>query len=178
VNISAGPVQGVSIINIEKNEDQRGFFARVFCSDTFRAAGLQDSFPQANVSNNKLRGTFRGLHMQREPHGEVKIVRCTHGAIFDIIVDLRKESSTYLQWFGMELTASSYQAVYIPKGFAHGFQTLTDNAEVYYLMGANFSPGSAMGIRWDDPILNLKLPLPISIISETDQNYPPFQEAK
>lgn len=176
MNISPGPIDGTFFIQSQKKEDERGFFTRVFCADSFRSAGLQDNFPQSNVSFNKVRGTFRGLHMQRAPHEEVKVVRCTKGAIFDVVVDMRENSATYLKWFGVNLSAESLQAIYIPKGFAHGFQTLTDDAEVHYLMGANFQPDSSVGFRWDDPMIQVVLPLPITKISVADQSYPLLQK--
>ena len=152
--------------------DERGSFARTWCAAEFENRGLNPRLVQCNISTNRLRGTVRGMHFQREPHAEAKLVRCTRGAICDVIVDLRPDSPTFRRWIAQELSADNHRLFYIPEGFAHGFQTLTDDAEVFYQMSREFVPGAASGVRWDDPVLRIGWPLPISIISERDQTWP------
>ncbi len=166
------PLRGAYVIEIERQEDERGFFARSWCEREFAAKGLDHHLVQCNVSFNKRKGTLRGLHYQIPPHGEVKLVRCTKGALFDVIVDLRKQSSTFLQWFGVELTASNHKMLYIPKLFAHGFQTLEDETEVFYQMSAFYEPPAAKGLRWNDPKLGINWPEAHRTISEKDRLYP------
>lgn len=165
-------IAGVVLVEQDRREDDRGFFARTFCRDEFAAAGLPVHFPQCNTSFNARRGTVRGMHFQRPPHEEPKLVRCTRGAIFDAVVDLRPESPTYLAWLGVELSADNGHALYVPPGFAHGFQTLADATDVLYHMGEVFHPDAAGGIRWDDPAVGVRWPLPVSVISERDATYP------
>jgi dTDP-4-dehydrorhamnose 3,5-epimerase len=152
--------------------DERGFFARSFCGREFADHGLDSSFVQCNISYNARAGTLRGMHYQQEPHAEAKVVRCTAGAIYDVIVDLRPGSATLRQWFGIELTADNRRALFVPRGFAHGFQTLVDRSEVFYQMSAFFHGPSARGIRWDDPALGIRWPLAEPILSDKDQSYP------
>lgn len=166
------PLQGAALIRLGRRADERGWFARSFCMRTFAAAGLHAEYPQHNISFNTRAGTLRGLHFQFAPHEEVKVISCTRGAILDILVDLRPESPTYRQWFSAELTEENRDALYAPAGFAHGFQTLRDNTEVSYLMGANFVDGAAGGVRYDDPTLGIDWPLPVSAISERDLALP------
>ncbi len=166
------PLEGVYTVDLDRIEDDRGFFARSFCDKEFAARGLNSHFVQCNVSYNRLAGTLRGMHFQAEPHGEAKLVRCTMGAIYDVIVDVRPESPTYRKWFGAEISAENRMALFIPHGFAHGFQTLVDNSEVLYQMSEFFHPDSARGIRWDDPVLAIRWPLPTAIISAKDRAYP------
>jgi dTDP-4-dehydrorhamnose 3,5-epimerase len=162
------------IIELERLEDERGFFARTFCQDEFAAHGLKSLFVQCNVSFNEKRGTLRGMHYQDKPHEEAKLVRCTRGAVFDVIIDIRRESSTYKQWIGVELTADNRRMLYIPEGFAHGFQTLEDGSEMFYQMSEMYRPELARGIRWNDPAFAIRWPLPSPIISARDAGYRDF----
>jgi dTDP-4-dehydrorhamnose 3,5-epimerase len=165
-------LQGAFIIRPDIIEDERGFFARTFCRREFEDHGLNPDLVQCNISFNKQKGTLRGMHYQAAPHTEAKLVRCTAGAIYDVIIDLRRDSPTFRQWLAEELAADSYCMLYIPQGCAHGFQTLTDNAEVFYQHSAAYSPDHACGIRFNDPALNIAWPLPVSVISAKDQIYP------
>jgi len=162
------------LIEVEPREDQRGFFARTWCRQELAAQGLDTEVAQESLSYNRHRGTVRGLHFQRSPHEETKIVRCTRGAIFDVIVDLRPRSPTYLKWQGFELTAENRRAIYIPKGFGHGFQSLTDDAEIAYQISAFYAPEAAAGFRYDDAAFGVAWPLPVTIISEHDLGWPAF----
>jgi len=166
------PLEGAFVVELELLEDDRGFFARSFCEKEFEAQSLAPRFVQCNVSFNRSKGTLRGLHYQAEPFAEEKLVRCTGGAIMDVMVDLRPASATFGRWHGVQLDDENRRALYIPKGFAHGFQTLTDAAEVLYLMSAFYRPGAARGIRWDDPTIGVEWPLPDPIVSERDQGLP------
>jgi dTDP-4-dehydrorhamnose 3,5-epimerase len=164
---------GAYVIEPEPREDERGLFARTYCRDEFAAHGLITTWVQCNVSFNRLKGTLRGMHWQAEPHAEVKLVRCTRGAAFDVIADLRPDSPTYRQWVGVELTADDRRAVYIPAGFAHGFQTLTDGTELFYQMSEFYHPDLARGARWDDPALGIEWPATTRrIITERDLSFP------
>lgn len=163
---------GSWIVEMDRIEDDRGFFARSFCAEEFAAHGLPALMPQGNVSFNSRRATLRGLHFQADPYGEDKLVRCTSGAIFDVIVDLRPESRTRRRWFGLELTADNRHALFVPKGFAHGFITLTDGSEVLYLMSVPYAPGSARGVRWNDPALAIDWPLEPTWMADRDATYP------
>jgi dTDP-4-dehydrorhamnose 3,5-epimerase len=165
------PLAGAMLIEIEPVEDERGFFARSFCQQEFRRHGLDPAIVQCNVSWNRRRGTLRGLHYQAAPHEEVKIVRCTRGVIWDVIVDLRETSPTRFKWLGVELTGQSHRALYVPKGFAHGFQTLADDTEVFYQMSESYRAELARGVRWNDPKLVIDWPLPDPILSERDRGY-------
>ena len=153
-------------------EDERGFFARSFCADEFSAQALSGAMSQCSVSFNTRKGTLRGLHFQAAPHAEEKLVRCTAGAIFDVIVDVRTDSPTYRRWFGTELSASNHRALYIPQGFAHGFISLADDAEVFYMISVPYAAGFARGLRWDDPALGIEWPMEPSVISARDAAYP------
>ena len=152
------PIPEVLTIEPQKLEDDRGFFARGFCSNEFKEHGLEEHFVQCNLSYNKAKSTTRGMHFQRSPHEEVKLVRCTTGAIFDVVVDFREDSPTYLQWFGAELSASNRKMLYVPRGFAHGYQTLTEDAEVFYHVSEFYTPGSEGGLRWNDPKIGIEWP--------------------
>jgi dTDP-4-dehydrorhamnose 3,5-epimerase len=163
---------GSFVIDPERHEDERGWFARSFCTDEFAAHGLPVVFPQHNVSFNRRRGTLRGLHYQTAPYEEPKVVRCVRGAVFDAIVDIRPDSATWGMWVAYELNADNGRALYVPPGFAHGFQTLADDCEVLYLMGQQYVPGHAAGIRYDDPSIGLLWPLPPTVISERDLAFP------
>lgn len=166
------PLAGAYVIDLERRSDDRGYFARTFCAREFAAHGLDPRVVQANLSGNHRAGTLRGMHLQLPPTGEPKLVRCIHGAIWDVIVDLRPESPTYLRHFGVELTAGSHRALYVPQRFAHGYQALTDGAEVLYLVGEYYTPATERGLRWDDPALGLEWPLPVSELSPKDAAWP------
>lgn len=165
-------LKGAFIIDLEERRDHRGFFARTFCAREFEAHGLKPMVAQANLSFNHRRGTLRGLHFQRPPAAETKLVRCTAGAIHDVIVDLRPESPTYLQHVGVELSAANRRALYVPEMFAHGYITLTDGAEVIYQVGEFYTPGAEGGLRWDDPALGIDWPVAVEVISEKDAAWP------
>lgn len=165
-------LKGACIIEPERLEDERGFFARSFCQNEFEAHGLNPRVVQCNISYNKREGTLRGMHYQVAPMAEAKLVRCTRGAIYDVIIDLRPESPTYCQWAPVELTADNRGMLYIPEGFAHGFQTLEDDTEVLYQMSEFYTPDCVRGVRWDDPAFGIEWPLNTKIISEKDKNYP------
>jgi len=169
------PLLGALLIEPELLRDERGFFARTFCSEELHKQGVSSQIVQCNISYNRLRGTLRGMHFQREPRAEEKLVSCIRGAIFDVIVDLREGSPTLGKWFGVELSADNHRLLYVPKGLAHGFQTLTDDAEVYYQMSEFYSPAHASGVRYDDPALKIIWPLPVTVISEKDRLYQDFQ---
>jgi dTDP-4-dehydrorhamnose 3,5-epimerase len=171
----ATKLEGAWIVEPEPYEDSRGLFARTYCAQEFRNQGLLDAFVQCNTSWNTLKGTIRGLHYQLPPSSEVKLVRCTAGALLDLIVDLRPGSPTYLQHVGVELTARDRLALYIPEMFAHGFQTLEDGTEVFYQMSEFYAPKLARGIRFDDPKLAIEWPLPVTLISDQDLNWPTLQ---
>jgi dTDP-4-dehydrorhamnose 3,5-epimerase len=165
------------IVDVESHADERGFFARSWCTREFAERGLNPSVVQCNVSGNTAKGTLRGMHYQVAPHAEVKLVRCTKGAVYDVIIDLRVGSSTFLRHVGVELTADNHRALYIPEGFAHGFITLQDNSEVFYQMSAFYEPMAACGVRWNDPIFGIDWPLPVAVISTRDREYPDFKPA-
>jgi dTDP-4-dehydrorhamnose 3,5-epimerase len=163
---------GAWVIELDPLGDERGWFARTFDTDEFEARGLNPVVAQCNVSFNARGGTLRGMHYQAEPHGESKLVRCTRGAIFDVAVDLRKDSSAFSNWHGVELSAENRRAFYIPAGLAHGFQTLTDDCEVTYQMGHHYVPEAGRGVRFDDPAFGIEWPAPPATISEKDRSYP------
>lgn len=167
---------GAWLIEPEPREDERGWFARSWCAREFAEHGLDSSLAQCNISFNRSRGTLRGMHFQKPPHTEAKLVRCTAGAIFDVIIDLRQESPAYLQWAGYELSSSNHYMLYIPAGLAHGFQILTDEAEVFYQMSEFYYPGSGSGVRWNDPAFGIEWPLPVDQISDQDRNWPDYSE--
>lgn len=170
------PLAGAFIITPDLIEDERGFFARTFCRREFEEHGLNYNLVQCNISFNKRKGTLRGMHFQAAPHAESKLIRCTNGEIFDVIIDLRPESNTYKQWYAAELTAANHRMLYVPEGFAHGYQTLTEDAEVAYQVSEFYSPESERGIRWNDPAFSIVWPLPVSAISAKDAS-PPDREA-
>lgn len=171
------PLEGAWLVRPEKAVDERGFFARILCTKEFAAHGLNGAFVQASISHNRLRGTVRGMHFQWPPSAETKLVRCIRGSVRDVLIDLRPASVTFLQHTAVTLDDAADDAVYIPPGFAHGFQTLTDNALVQYHMTDEFRPDLAGGFRWDDPAFGITLPLPISIIAPRDAQYPAFDRA-
>jgi dTDP-4-dehydrorhamnose 3,5-epimerase len=168
-------LSGARLIDVEPREDERGFFARTWCRRELAAQGLDVEIDQESLSFNRRRGTLRGLHFQRSPHQETKIVRCTRGAIFDVIVDLRPDSPTCARWQGFDLTAQNRRAIYIPKGFAHGFQTLTDDAEIAYQISTSYVPQSASGYRYNDTAFSITWPLAVTAISDRDLGWPAFK---
>ena len=169
-------LRGAFVIDVERNADERGFFARTWCRRELAARNLEAEYVQGSVSVNSVRGTLRGLHFQCEPHSETKIVQCVRGAIYDVIVDLRSRSPTFRQWFGVELTAESRRLLYVPAGFAHGFQTLSDNTEVSYVISAFYVPAAARGIRYDDPALGIPWPMKATCISQKDLDLPALDQ--
>ena len=164
-------LKGAFVIEPEKLEDERGFFARTFCRKEFEGHGLNPNLVQCNISFNKKRGTVRGMHFQVKPYEEAKLVSCLRGAIYDVIIDLRPNSPTYRQWVAVELSGENFRLLYIPEGFAHGFQTLEDNTEGFYQMSEFYHPECARGVRWNDPAFGIQWPLHITIISERDSHY-------
>lgn len=167
-------LKGAFVIEPERLFDSRGFFARTFCRREFIQHGLNPRVVQCNVSFNKKKGTLRGMHHQIAPRQEDKFIRCTNGAIFDVIIDLQPESSTFKEWFSIELTAENRKMLYVPKGFSHGFMTLNDDTEVFYQMSEFYFPEYAKGIRWNDPVFGILWPEKVTFISERDKNYPDF----
>ncbi|HZW24576.1 MAG TPA: dTDP-4-dehydrorhamnose 3,5-epimerase [Gallionella sp.] len=170
----ATPLAGAWLVEPERIADERGFFARTWCREEFVAQGLNPNLVQCNISYNSLRGTLRGMHYQRPPHAEAKLVRCTRGRIYDVIVDLRSGSPTRLQWFGAELSALNRLALYVPEGFAHGFVTLEDDSEVLYQMSEPYHPECAAGVRWDEPAFAINWPIMPEVVSSRDRAYPDF----
>ena len=163
---------GVFLIDIEPAGDSRGFFARSWCHKEFADAGLSTAIKQINIANSKQAGTLRGMHYQVSPYGEDKVIRCVRGAAFDVAVDVRPESETYLQWIGVELTADNRKALYIPKGFAHGYQTLEGDTELHYLVSEFYTPDAESGLRYDDPAIGIEWPVPVQVISDKDSQWP------
>jgi len=165
-------LKDVYIIDLVRREDMRGFFGRSWCRQEFEEQGLNSQLVQCNISFNKKRGTLRGMHYQLRPYEETKLVRCTMGAIYDVALDLRPYSPTFKNWLAVELTAENRRALYIPEGFAHGFQTLTDDAEVFYQMSEFYHPEGARGVRWNDSAFNIEWPIEDPVVSEKDNSYP------
>lgn len=165
---------GAFVIELEKRIDDRGFFARSFCADEFSHQGLEVKVVQCNISFNKTRGTLRGMHFQQAPYSEVRLVRCTRGAIHDVIIDLRRNSSTFKQSFSIELNSDNGKMVYVPQGCAHGFLTLTDNTEVFYQMSEFYHPESSSGVRYNDPAFGIVWPEEVKVISEKDMQFRDF----
>jgi dTDP-4-dehydrorhamnose 3,5-epimerase len=165
---------GAFLIDLEPRQDERGFFARAFCQREFRQHGLETDIVQANLSQNVSRGTLRGMHYQKPPFAEVKMVRCIRGAVHDVIVDIRKDSPTYLKWLGVDLTRDNRRLLYVPEGFAHGYQALTDDSEVLYLVTQFYAPDHEAAIRWNDPSIGIRWPLPDPILSPKDAAHPDF----
>jgi dTDP-4-dehydrorhamnose 3,5-epimerase len=166
---------GAYLIELDRIEDERGFFARTFCRDEFAEHGLETEVVQANTAFNRRRGTLRGLHFQAAPHAESKLVRCTRGAVYDVIVDLRPGSPTHTRWVGVELTAQNDAMLYVPKGFAHGYQTLVDETETSYLMSEYHEPSAASGVRWDDPAFGIEWPeADERVMNDRDRSWPDY----
>ena len=169
-------LKGAFVIELERIDDERGFFARTFCVNEFKGRGLNPGLAQCSISFNGKAGTLRGMHYQLPPHVECKLVRCTMGAIFDVIVDLRPESKTFRQWIAIELSAENRRSIYVPEGIAHGFQTLTNNSEVFYQISEFHHPECARGVRWDDEAFGIKWPSTEKpTISERDSHYPDYK---
>jgi dTDP-4-dehydrorhamnose 3,5-epimerase len=170
----AATLPGLVVVDIAAMRDERGYFARTFCAEEFATAGLPTLFPQCNISFNAVKGTLRGLHWQADPFPEGKLVRCTRGAVMDVAVDLRPGSPTHLRWFGVELTADNARALYIPPGFAHGFQTMVDGSEVFYQMSETYHHDLSRGARWNDPAFAIDWPIANPILSPRDASYPDY----
>lgn len=168
-------LKGAYIIEPEKLEDNRGFFARTWCQREFKAHDIHANFAQCNISFSTKTGTLRGMHYQAAPYEEAKLVRCTAGAIYDVIIDLRPGSETFRQWIAVELSADNRKMLYVPEGFAHGFITLSDETEVFYQMSEFYEASHARGVRWDDPVFNIQWPLKVSVISDKDNLFPDFK---
>jgi len=168
-------ISDLYIIEIEKKEDSRGYFARTFCKKEFASQDLQTDFVQSNIAHSDSKGTLRGMHYQKSPHSETKIVRCTRGSLYDIAIDLRPGSPTFKKWFGTELSDSGNKMLYIPKGFAHGYLTLQDKTEIQYMVSECYTPSSEKGVRYNDPAFNIKWPIEPKIISKKDKNWPDFK---
>jgi dTDP-4-dehydrorhamnose 3,5-epimerase len=167
-------LRGAYLIHLEPIKDERGFFARSWCQDEFEKNGLEGNLTQCSISFNTKKSTLRGMHYQTAPHEETKLVRCTRGAMYDVIVDLRSDSPTFKQWFAAELTAENHLMMYVPKGFAHGLQTLEDNTEAFYQISEKYFPQSAAGVRWNDPAFGIKWPMTKPILSQKDCEYADF----
>lgn len=172
------PIDGVFVVEAVPQTDERGFFARSFCTEEFAAHGLNPAITQCSISFNAHAHTLRGMHFQAAPHEEEKIIRCTSGAIFDVLVDIRPDSATFGQWFGTELTAANRRALFAPKGTAHGFLTLTEGTEIFYMISVPYASGSGRGFRWDDPAINIAWPARPAVISERDANLPALAELR
>jgi dTDP-4-dehydrorhamnose 3,5-epimerase len=168
-------LKGAFVVSVKRITDDRGYFGRAWCRDECRQHGLNPDMTQLNVGFSHKKGTVRGMHYQDAPHAEAKFIRCTRGAIYDVIIDLRRHSPTFCNWYGVELTPDSGKMLYAPEGFAHGYQTLTDNAEMYYLTSAAYAPKSAGGVRYNDPVFRISWPEPVTVISPADGNWPDFQ---
>jgi dTDP-4-dehydrorhamnose 3,5-epimerase len=169
------PLAGAFLVRLQRLEDERGSFARSWCREEFRTRGLNPNLSQCNISFNVRKGTLRGLHFQTAPHAEAKLVHCTRGSIYDVIIDLRPDSPTFTHWSATELTPDNDLMVYVPEGFAHGFQTLQDGSEVFYQMSTPYARDSATGVRWDDPAFKINWPLSNPILSDRDRAYPDFR---
>ena len=168
-------LKGVFIIELEKHEDERGYFARAWCKKEFEVHGLNPNIVQANIAFSMQKGTLRGMHYQIGPYQEAKLVRCIRGAVFDVIIDLRPNSITYCKWLGVELSSENHTMLYVPEGFAHGYQTLENNTEVFYMVSQFYAPNSERGVRWDDPVFDIEWQETSDlVISEKDKNWPAY----
>lgn len=175
MNFRGSALHGLRLIEFEEQRDERGSFTRLYCRDEFKANGVRDEFVQANRSYTEKAGTIRGLHFQKPPHAEIKVVRCVKGGVHDVVVDLRETSGTFLKWFSVELSAENRRGLYIPAGFAHGFQTLVDACEMIYFHSKPYAPSHESGIRYDDPLIKIEWPLPVTVISKKDRELPSLQ---
>jgi dTDP-4-dehydrorhamnose 3,5-epimerase len=171
------PLKGSFLLEVNKISDDRGFFGRAWCREEMEEHGLKGDIKQINTSLSLKKGTLRGMHYQVDPYQETKFIRCTRGSIYDVIIDLRPESPTFLKWTANELTADNYRMVYVPENFAHGFISLEDHSEVYYPVTEFYTPGAERGLRWNDPVFNIKWPIPVEIISEKDASQPDFDRS-
>ena len=167
-------LEGAYAIDLEPKEDERGFFARSFCEEEFSKWGLKGKYPQCNVSFNRKKGTLRGIHYSVPPFSEAKLVRCTQGMVYDLLLDLRSDSPTFLRWTSLEISSKNRKMVYVPEGVAHGFLTLEDDSELFYQMSAPFHSSYARGVRWNDPQFTIKWPMDPTVISENDRNFPNY----
>jgi dTDP-4-dehydrorhamnose 3,5-epimerase len=174
MTLSETTLKGVFVIELEKLQDERGFFARTWCRNELNQKGLNSDVVQCSISFNQKKGTLRGMHYQTAPHEEVKLVRCTAGAIYDVVIDLRESSPTFMEWTAVELSAENHRTLYIPENCAHGFQTLVDNTEILYQMSEFYAPECARGVRWDDPAFGIQWPAAGRTISTRDATYPDF----
>jgi dTDP-4-dehydrorhamnose 3,5-epimerase len=174
MNITSVPLPGAYVIELEPIADERGFFARTWCGHESKSHGLNPNVAQCSISFNKRKGTLRGMHYQDEPHSEAKLIRCCSGAIYDVLLDLRRTSPSYCKWFAVELTSTNRKMLYAPEGVAHGFQTLTDGAEVFYQISESYRPECARGVRWDDSVFGIEWPNRDPIISKRDRTFPDF----
>jgi dTDP-4-dehydrorhamnose 3,5-epimerase len=177
VKFTPTPLPGAFLVEIEPQQDERGHFARAFCAEEFTAHGLNPTVAQTNVSYNRRKGTLRGLHYQAAPHAEAKLVRCTAGSVFDVIVDLRPRSPAYRRWFAVELAAATRAMLYVPEGCAHGFQTLQDDCEMHYQMSAPYQPAAQRGVRWNEPALAIPWPINPPILGAKDAGLPGLEQA-
>ena len=168
------PLPGVFVLELDRLEDERGWFARTWCREEFAQRGLPVELAQCSISHNAQRGTLRGIHFQAAPHAEAKLIRCVAGAAHDVVLDLRPDSPTFKQSLATELSASNGRALFLPEGIAHGFQTLTDDSTLFYQMNSPYVVGAATGVRWDDPVFNIEWPLPNPILNSRDQAWPDF----
>ncbi|HUJ10304.1 MAG TPA: dTDP-4-dehydrorhamnose 3,5-epimerase [Verrucomicrobiae bacterium] len=168
-------IQGVFVLDPELIPDARGFFARAWCQTEFEEQGIDSRLVQCNISFNKRKGTLRGMHYQKPPHAETKIVRCTMGSLYDVAIDLRPDSPTFKQWVGDTLSAANHRMMVIPPGCAHGFLTLEDTTEIFYQMSAYYAPPHAAGVRWNDPAFRVRWPGEVTVITDRDDNYPYFK---
>ena len=174
MKFSPTQLAGLWLIDLDLREDERGFFARTYCENEFRALGLNTHWPQCNLTLTKCRGTIRGMHFQAEPKPEIKLIRCAAGKILDVLVDVRRDSPTFGKWDGFELSGENRRQLYVPGGFAHGFQCLTDNCEVFYQMSEFFAPAFARGLRWNDPFFRISWPLEPTVIAAKDREFADF----
>jgi dTDP-4-dehydrorhamnose 3,5-epimerase len=171
MRLTGTEVEGVTVVEIERISDDRGFFARVWCQDEFAQHGIEKEWAQANVGRSTRAGTLRGMHYQRAPHEEAKLVRCTRGSVYDVALDLRPTSPSYLRWVGVTLGADDHTMLYIPEGCAHGYQSLADDSEIVYFTSAPYAPNAATGARYDDPAFGIEWPLDVDVISEQDAGW-------
>jgi dTDP-4-dehydrorhamnose 3,5-epimerase len=176
MKFSPATLAGLWLIELELREDERGFLARTYCEDEFARHGLNTRWPQCNLTLTKKRGTVRGMHFQADPRPEIKLIRCAAGSIFDVLVDVRRHSPTFGKWEGFELSAENRRQLYLPGGFAHGFQCLADYCEVFYQMSEFYVPELARGLCWNDPAVGIRWPLPDAFVSERDRNLPALEK--
>lgn len=167
-------LKGAFVVDVSRREDDRGFFARTYCHNEFKEHGMVPEVVQANMSTNKVKGTFRGMHYQMDPYQETKLIRCIKGALYDVIIDLRADSPTYKDWIGVELTEGNQRALFVPKDFAHGFVTLVDDTTAFYMVSQFYTPGAESGIRWNDPSFKIAWPIEPRLISQKDSNWDDF----